>query len=132
MSEYVKVRTRFRSRALLRKALQAAGLTFEEALVGTGQTLELNGYGDAVKTADFAIRKSQLGALSDVGFAWNAGAGVYDLVLDDWDMNRWSPHHNKIRQEYVAAFTTDSSRLRESDGDQSRWSPSVGVTEVPA
>ncbi len=84
MSEYSTVETEITDAAVLRRALHDVGLPFEEA---DDNRLEVVGFWDGdVKAGQFVVRKRYLDeAWCDLGYAWNAAQGRFDIIVDTHD-----------------------------------------------
>jgi len=112
VSKYREIKTEFREEALLRQALQASGVPFEEHAAPA----HLVGYrGDErPETAQFIIRRHNLGSMSnDLGFARQEG-GTYAAIVSDYDQyNRQSQGRlARVKQEYARAFVHREARRR--------------------
>lgn len=82
MSEYTVVKTPITDADLLRKALQDAGVPFEEA---QGNTLIAQGYRNRdQKTVQFVVRKQHLGNIADLGYAWDPQLRCYVEIVDNY------------------------------------------------
>ena len=115
MSKYRKLETEFTSRAMLREALKAVGLPFEEAAVGC--EIQLVGYtGDTrQETATFAVRREHVGSSSnDIGWHWDPEARRFVEVVSEFDLGRRRSVEvlNQVRREYAVATTIAQARAR--------------------
>ena len=105
MSEYRVVKTEFRDRECLKKALddvaKELGIRYAQ-----GENLTLYGYmGDArPETAEFVIRRRYLDTLSnDLGYRWNPEKGIFEEIVSEYDqrVRRVTMIRNKVRQRYA-------------------------------
>jgi len=114
VSHYRKLETEFTSRAILREALKAAGVPFEEAQ--PGEELELQGWGKQTRRATFAIRASrEAGAIAryaDVGWQWDPETKRFVELLDSMETHRTEATRDRIRREYAVATTIAQARTR--------------------
>ncbi len=87
MSLYVKVPLDLADRAELEAGLRALGVAFSAAPRGRAITLDgsLECAGEPVQ---LRIDPAELGLAEDLGFAWDADAGRYDLVCGEPDRPR--------------------------------------------
>jgi hypothetical protein len=114
VSKYRKLETEYRSRVLLRAALKAAGLPFEEAK--PGHETHLYGYkGDErAETATFAIRRAHVGqASNDLGWHWDPAAKRFVEVISEFDQSRAESVAilDQVRREYAVASTMAEARV---------------------
>jgi hypothetical protein len=82
VSEYHRVQTQIKDEALLRKALDDAGLPYEQ-----GEGLALYGYqGDRRReTAEYVIRRQAIGPwANDLGFH-RASDGTFQAIISNYD-----------------------------------------------
>jgi hypothetical protein len=115
MSAYKRLLTKYTSRAMLRAALQAAGLKFEEC--APGQEQHLIGYHDDVRdeTATFIVRRQHIGSSSnDLGWRWDPEAKVFTEIVSEFDSTYrgTTKIRNQVRQEYAVAVATTQARAK--------------------
>jgi len=105
MSEYRIVKTEFRDRECLEKALDDVAKKLGIRYV-QGKDITLYGYqGDArPETADIVIRRCYLDPLSnDLGYRWNPEKGMFEEIVSEYDqrVSRVTMIRNRIRQRYA-------------------------------
>jgi hypothetical protein len=114
MSHYRRMETEFTSRAMLREALKAAEVPFEEAQ--PGEELELQGWGQQTRHATFAVRASrESGAIcryADMGWQWDPETKRFVELLDSMETYRTEATRDRIRREYAVATTIAQARTR--------------------
>lgn len=115
MSKYLKVKRTFTSRTALRAALQATGISFEEAR--PGQEINLVGYhGDQrEQTATFIIRRQHIGSLSnDLGWHWNKQEKAFEEIVSEFDSSqaRCTGIRKIVGREYLAASAIERARAK--------------------
>jgi len=115
MSKYRKMRTQYTSRTMLREALKAAGVAFEEAR--PGQSLNLYGYeGDRrADTATFVVRRAHISRSSnDLGFRWDAASGCFEEVVSEYDSTERNTTRIRqaVKREYAVATTVSAARIK--------------------
>lgn len=112
MSKYREIKTEFKEEGLLRQALQASGVPFEEH--ASPQTL-VDWHGQPrPEQAEFIIRRHNVGPSSnDVGFRRETD-GTYTAIVSDYDQTsrRAQAHLGRIKQEYARAFVHREARRR--------------------
>jgi hypothetical protein len=116
MSAYRKVETQFSSRAMLREALKAVGLPFEETRPNEPETHLIGYKGDQrQETATFAIRREYVGSASnDIGWHWDPEARRFVEIVSQFDLRRSESVEvlNQVRREYAVATTIAQARAR--------------------
>ena len=99
MSEYVRVKTRYKNLACLKAALQDCGLTQMQVEEGQkGQSVSLNGY-QTGRTAQLVIRRQVVGTSADIGFAIGED-GAYSLVVDSDDRSKINEKLKSLSSRY--------------------------------
>jgi len=111
MSAYRKLKTQFTSRYRLRKALEAAGVEFEECRV------EQNLYGwhgrKRPETATFIVRRQNIGGSSnDLGWHWDGHA--FEEIVSDFDSRHagCTAIRQAVRREYAVLTATAAARAK--------------------
>ena len=115
MSKYRKMQTQFTSRALMREALQAAGVPFEECQPGTENPLV--GYeGDLrPEKATFIVRRAYVGSSSnDMGWHWNPVTRCFEEIVSDYDSKYGQAMSicQSVKREYAVAATMSQARAK--------------------
>jgi hypothetical protein len=109
MSKYKKIKTQLKDRDALVAALEGCEIPHE-----TGADLPLYGYEGHKRpeTAEIVVRRQDIGpATNDLGFKWNAEAGVFDVIISEFDSRSSAPGYglhllNRVRQEYAVQQVT--------------------------
>ena len=111
MSAYRKLKTQFQSRYRLRKALEAAGIEFEECKV------EQNLYGwhghKRPETATFIVRRQNIGGSSnDLGYHWNGHA--FEEIVSEFDSGYagCTTIRQAVKREYAVLTATGAARAK--------------------
>lgn len=115
MSEYRKLKTQFKSRIHLRRALKTLGIPFEEC--PSGRETHLYGHlGDErPEKATFVVRRKHIDRLSnDLGWHWNAKARCFEEVVSEYDrsVHRCTEIRRGVKREYAVAATIGRARAR--------------------
>jgi ABC-type molybdenum transport system ATPase subunit/photorepair protein PhrA len=115
MSKYKRIATQFKDRECLLEALKRADVPFEVAQ--KGRQLSLYGYqGDRRKeTAEFVVRRQHIGSVSnDLGYTWNAQAGVYEAIVSEYDTRcaATTEIRRKIKQQYAVSKVVKEARRK--------------------
>ena len=114
MSEYRKLKTQYRSRNLLREALKAAGIPFEECRPGQERVLDSHYNVDGL-TATFIVPKKALdntwGAL---GWHWDPREKCFVQIADHLDENhsQTSKALKAVKREYAVAYAMGQARAK--------------------
>ena len=114
MSKYLKVKCEYVSREHLRKALQAAGVEFEETRASEPESHLVGYHGDTrEETATFIVRRTHIGSSSnDLGWHWNGKA--FEEIVSEFDSTRegTTKIRNSVRKEYAVSYATAQARIK--------------------
>jgi hypothetical protein len=115
VSKYRKMQTKFTSRALMREALKAAGMDFEECQPGTEK--HLVGYQGKVRdeTATFIVRREHISRSSnDLGWHWNPTTRCFEEIVSEYDSRETNTTRIRktVKREYAVAATMSQARAK--------------------
>lgn len=102
MSKYKRIQAEFKDEAVLRQALEACGVPFEQ-----GQSLPMYGYhGDRrPETAEYVIRRAHIeSSANDLGFHRLADGSI-EVIISEYDSGSESRPAtqvlNRVKQQYA-------------------------------
>jgi hypothetical protein len=113
VSAYRKLKTQFQSRYRLRRALEAAGVEFEECKVGQERHL-IDWHGQQrPETATFIVRRHNISNLSnDLGWTWNGQC--FEEIVSKYDQGcvRTTEIRQTVKREYAVITATEAARSK--------------------
>ena len=116
MSEYRKLKTQYRSRNLLREALKACSVPFEEVKPGETER-HLYGYRGKKRqeTATFIVRRKHISPSSnDLGFHWNEQERCFEAIVSAYDTTQRDTTRIRktVKKEYAIAYAMGQARAK--------------------
>lgn len=115
MSHFVTVETQFKDKDCLLKALQEVQWSLDQIEINDTPR-HLYGYkGDQrEQTAEIIIRRKYVGGLSnDIGFVWDPQKGAYQVIISEYDQNRYGPEwRGRLTQTYSRFLIEKIARAR--------------------
>lgn len=123
MSHFASVTSKIKDKEALVAALNELKLEFVEATSVGLIEMNTNWSGNEKQLVDLVIRREVLGCGADVGFRYNSTEKSYEVIADDWELqrSRFSSLRQSINEEYAVAVAVKTgyrvtSRTRAADG----------------
>ena len=105
MSSYITCKLEIKDLAMIKKVLDAMGLSYEEG------NLKARGYGSTSRDVDLLVTQSSLrkinaGTYGDMGFKYNDETKTYDVVIDHMDKRVVNTINQLYAVETIKNFAT--------------------------